>query len=152
MRVQDSGDSDPYGLYTYLVEELKAFELAYIHFIEPRVKGNTDREEVNDTIEPFTKLLKGTKTVVITAGGFIDHSGKTNDGPKTITDGAADMVAYGRWALANPDMLKRFKLQAPLNRYDRDTFYVPGPKGYTDYPFLEETEHGSKYYEIEAEV
>ena len=55
-------------------------------------------------------------------------------------------IAIGRWGLANPDMLKRFKLGAPLNKYDRDTFYVPGEKGYTDYPLLEDTEHGAEFF------
>jgi 2,4-dienoyl-CoA reductase-like NADH-dependent reductase (Old Yellow Enzyme family) len=54
-------------------------------------------------------------------------------------------VAMGRWALANPDLLKRWKLGAPLNKYDRSTFYVPGPKGYIDYPVLEDTEEGKEF-------
>jgi hypothetical protein len=54
-------------------------------------------------------------------------------------------VAMGRWALANPDLLSRWKLGAPLNKYDRATFYAPGPEGYIDYPFLEDTEEGKEY-------
>jgi 12-oxophytodienoic acid reductase len=52
----------------------------------------------------------------------------------------------GRWALANPDLLKRWKLNAPLNMYDRDTFYTPSMEGYIDYPFLQDTEHADKYF------
>lgn len=63
-----------------------------------------------------------------------------------LTNSSLPQVCYGRWALANPDFLKRMKLDAPLNKYDRDTFYVPGLKGYTDYPHLEDTEHADKYY------
>jgi 2,4-dienoyl-CoA reductase-like NADH-dependent reductase (Old Yellow Enzyme family) len=55
-------------------------------------------------------------------------------------------IAMGRWALANPDLLERFKLGAPLNKYDRPTFYVLGPQGYTDYPFLKDTEDGTQYF------
>ena len=50
----------------------------------------------------------------------------------------ANLVAYGRLFLANPDLPKRFEVDAPLNKYNRETFYTPDPVvGYTDYPFLE---------------
>ena len=55
-------------------------------------------------------------------------------------------VAMGRWALANPDLLLRWKLDAPLNKYDRPTFYAPGEKGYIDYPFLKDTEEGKAFF------
>ncbi|RVW77886.1 12-oxophytodienoate reductase 1 [Vitis vinifera] len=62
------------------------------------------------------------------------------DGNRAVAQNHADLVAYGRWFLANPDLPKRFSLNAPLNKYDRDTFYVPEPViGYTDYPFLEDS-------------
>lgn len=51
-----------------------------------------------------------------------------------------DLVAYGRPYIANPDLPKRFELDAPLNKYDRNTFYSQDQvKGYTDYPFLDES-------------
>ena len=57
-----------------------------------------------------------------------------------MAEGCADLVAYGRIFLANPDLPKRFELDAPLNKYNRDTFYISDPVvGYTDYPFLETT-------------
>lgn len=55
-------------------------------------------------------------------------------------------IAMGRWALANPDLLRRFKLDAPLNKYDRDTFYTPGEKGYTDYPLLQHAPGGAQFF------
>ena len=58
----------------------------------------------------------------------------------------AVQITMGRWALANPDLLARFKLQAPLNKYDRDTFYVLGPGGYIDYPFLKDTDEGKSLF------
>ncbi|KAL5708657.1 12-oxophytodienoate reductase [Ranunculus cassubicifolius] len=60
------------------------------------------------------------------------------DGNKAIAEEYVDLVAYGRHFLANPDLPKRFELDAPLNKYDRNTFYIPDPVvGYVDYPFLE---------------
>jgi 2,4-dienoyl-CoA reductase-like NADH-dependent reductase (Old Yellow Enzyme family) len=55
-------------------------------------------------------------------------------------------VAIGRLALSNPDLLKRWKLDAPLNNYDRSTFYTPGPVGYIDYPFLQDTPAGKEFF------
>ncbi|CDP21815.1 unnamed protein product, partial [Coffea canephora] len=57
---------------------------------------------------------------------------------KAVVENRADLIAYGRIFLANPDLPKRFELNAPLNTYNRATFYIPDPVvGYTDYPFLE---------------
>ena len=61
-------------------------------------------------------------------------------GSKMVGDGRTDIVAYGRLFISNPDLPKRFELNAPLNKYDRFTFYTPDPVvGYTDYPFLDQT-------------
>jgi 2,4-dienoyl-CoA reductase-like NADH-dependent reductase (Old Yellow Enzyme family) len=61
-------------------------------------------------------------------------------GAEAVGNGDADAVAYGRFFLANPDMVHRFALDAPLNKYDRNTFYSWGLEGYTDYPTLEQLE------------
>jgi 12-oxophytodienoic acid reductase len=67
------------------------------------------------------------------AGGY-----DRQDGINAIAENRADVVAYGRLFLANPDLPKRFALNAPLNKYNRETFYSSDPVlGYTDYPFLE---------------
>ena len=75
------------------------------------------------------KIFNG---AVITAGGYNRESGN-----EAIEAGIADLVAYGRFAIANPDLPQRFKLNAELNPYDRSTFYGGDEKGYTDYPALE---------------
>ena len=69
----------------------------------------------------------------IAAGGF-----KRENGIEAIESKHADLVAYGRLFLANPDLPLRYAREdAPLNKYDRDTFYTPDQTvGYTDYPFL----------------
>ena len=55
-----------------------------------------------------------------------------------VREGYTDLVAYGQLFLANPDLPRRFELSAPLNDYDRMTFYTSDPVGgYTDYPFLD---------------
>ena len=59
--------------------------------------------------------------------------------------GHCDLVCYGRHYLANPDLPRRFQLGAPLNKYDRSTFYTQGSEGYTDYPALDEYEEGKAF-------
>jgi N-ethylmaleimide reductase len=53
-----------------------------------------------------------------------------------IAAGEADLVAFGKMFLANPDLPKRFETGAELNEWNMDTFYTPGPEGYIDYPAL----------------
>ena len=68
-------------------------------------------------------------------GGFDGESGN-----RVIEEGKADLVAYGKLFISNPDLPHRFETQAPLAEWDQKTFYTPGEKGYTDYPVLEEAE------------
>jgi 12-oxophytodienoic acid reductase len=70
----------------------------------------------------------------IAAGGY-----DREEGNKVVAEGYTDLIAYGRHFLANLDLPKRFKLYAPLNKYDRSTFYTQDPiVGYTYYPFMED--------------
>jgi 2,4-dienoyl-CoA reductase-like NADH-dependent reductase (Old Yellow Enzyme family) len=78
--------------------------------------------------------------VFIASGGYVPQ-----DAADAIGSGSADLVAFGRRYLANPDFVKRIKLGAPLNEYDRSTFYTQGAEGYIDYPFLEDTEWGREH-------
>lgn len=134
----DATDSHPYALTTYLLEELNKFDLAYVHLVEPRIAGVVERE-TSDSIAPFRQVYKGT---VIAAGGF---TGAT--GGEAVASGHCDLVCYGRHFIANPDLPRRFQLGAPLNKYDRNTFYTQGEEGYTDYPSLEDTAEGKAFLE-----
>jgi N-ethylmaleimide reductase len=67
--------------------------------------------------------------VIIAAGGFDRASAQS-----IIAEGTADLVAFGRDFIANPDLPERLRLALPLNAYDRDTFYGGTEVGYTDYP------------------
>ncbi|CAI5531752.1 unnamed protein product [Closterium sp. Naga37s-1] len=127
----DATDSDPVATYVGMVEAVNGMGLAYVHFIDARVRGNDDIETVKETLEPFRKAFKGP---FIAAGGY-----KRESGMAAIESGAADLITYGRLFLANPDLPRRFELNAPLNPYDRSTFFIPDQvKGYIDYPFLDE--------------
>ncbi|KAK4538506.1 hypothetical protein CDCA_CDCA18G4531 [Cyanidium caldarium] len=124
-------DSDRPALYRYVVSQLNGYGLAYVHLIEPRIKGNIDSESNSElTVSFFRPLFHGT---IITAGGY-----KRDDGEQCLRRGEADLVAYGRLFLANPDLPKRFSAGLALNHYDRSTFYGGSEKGYTDYPFVDD--------------
>jgi N-ethylmaleimide reductase len=68
-------------------------------------------------------------------GAFILNGGyDAETGAAALKAGEADAIAYGKWFLANPDLVERFRAGAPLNQPDVKTFYTDGAKGYTDYP------------------
>ena len=128
----ESGDSDPEALGLYLVESLNNYGILYCHVVEPRMKTVALIRETPHSLVPLRKAFKGT---FIAAGGY-----NREDGNKAVAENRTDLVAYGRHFLANPDLPKRFELNAVLNKYNRETFYLSDPvKGYTDYPFLETT-------------
>ncbi|KAI5079626.1 hypothetical protein GOP47_0005105 [Adiantum capillus-veneris] len=130
----ESADSNPEALAVYMATALSKYHILYVHYIEPRVKGSFIEVHTHDTLASARKAFKGAFMV---AGGHTRESGD-----EVIESDASDLVAYGRWFLANPDLPRRFLLNAPLNNYIRETFYIQHPvKGYTDYPFLEEMEH-----------
>ena len=130
----DSGDSNPEALGLYMAEALNKYGILYLHGVEPRMKlAVGDKFEVPYSLLPMRKAFNRT---FIATGGY-----DREEGMKAIAENRADLVAYGRLFLANPDLPKRFELDAPLNKYNRETFYTSDPVvGYTDYPFLEDTE------------
>jgi len=126
----ESSDSDPEALGLYLAEALNKYNILYAHYVEPRLVNSFDPVATNKSLFPIRKAFKGSFLV---AGGY-----GREDGNEAIASGKADLVVYGRIFLANPDLPRRFELNAPLNKYDRNTFYSSDPVvGYTDYPFLE---------------
>ncbi|KAF6139688.1 hypothetical protein GIB67_002493 [Kingdonia uniflora] len=87
------------------------------------------KDEISQIVQDFRLAARNT----IEAGGY-----GRKDGIKAVSDNHTDLISYGRWFLANPDLPKRFELNAPPNKYDRNTFYTSDSDiGYVDYPFLE---------------
>lgn len=126
----ETGDSNPEALGLYMAEALNKYGIVYLHVIEPRMVRIGDRLETPHSLLPMRKTFKGS---FIVAGGY-----NRTEGNRAIAESNADLVAFGRLFLANPDLPRRFELDAPLNKYNRSTFYIPDPIiGYTDYPFLD---------------
>lgn len=121
-------DSNPQKAFGYAAAQLDAMRVAYLHVVEPRIKGT----ELIAEAEPIAaKHLRGIfRGALIVAGGFDRASAEA-----ILTAGDADAVAFGRSFIANPDLPERLRLGLPLNRYDRATFYGGDARGYTDYPF-----------------
>ncbi len=117
----DMGDSDRLATFTYVARELGKRGLAFICAREAR------RE---DSIGPRLKEAFG--GVYIVNEGFNKASAE-----QALKDGVADAVAFGKSIIANPDLVERFKANAPLNEWNVSTFYAPGPEGYVDYPALQ---------------
>jgi N-ethylmaleimide reductase len=112
--------------YAYLARALNATGLFHIHLIDHSAQGAPAvPQSIKDT---FRKEFKG----VLILSGHYDAARAEND----LDTRKADLIAVGRPLLADPDLVKRWKTGAPLNPPDRDTFYTPGAKGYTDYPVL----------------
>ncbi|NMG05547.1 alkene reductase [Brasilonema sp. UFV-L1] len=122
------GDSNPQETFGYAINALNRFGLAYLHLQEPNEVDLASRDVMHPITPYYRKIYKGT---LITNGGY-DHP----KGDSILKNGDADLVSFGRLFLANPDLPKRFELNASLNEPDVKTFYGAGEKGYTDYPFL----------------
>lgn len=138
-------DSNLNALFDYVVDALNRFNLAYLHLVEPRIttealnrwkKTNDSNDKEELTSGHFRSIFRGT---IISAGGYDRELGNA-----TIAAGDADLIAYGRLFISNPDLPARFAIDAPLNEYDRSTFYGGGVEGYTDYPSLELQTAGKK--------
>lgn len=116
------GDSDPKATFGYVARELGKRGVAFICARE---------HQGADPIGPYLKQAFG--------GPFIANEGFTRETAEAaLASGAADAVAFGQLFIANPDLVERFRCNAPLNAPKPETFYAQGPGGYTDYPFLSE--------------
>lgn len=132
----DMRDSDPLALFTHVIDELNRRGLAYLHLIEPRSSEASSTGQLNhDAPDAGAHFRRHFHGPVLAAGGFDQESAV-----RAVEAGIADAVAFGRQFIANPDLPARLRFGAPLNPYDRTTFYGGTEIGYIDYPALEAAE------------
>jgi N-ethylmaleimide reductase len=124
----DMSDSNPEATFTHAVELLSTIGIGYIHF-RRGTKADERHGRKPVPIANFRQLFTGS---IIINDQFNRESAEA-----VIEDDVADLVSFGTLFLANPDLPKRFELNAPLNKPDSATFYSGGEKGYIDYPALE---------------
>jgi len=134
----DIADSDPQALLNYVAEHLSGKGLAYLHIIEGDTSGLS--------VPPFDyKNLKRLFGGVVIANNGFDKP-RAN---KAIADGRADLIAFGKPFIANPDLVIRLFLDAPLMSVNRETLYGGSEEGYTDYPMLRAVAPHACYHDTE---
>ena len=128
----DVVDADPQPLFDYEVRQLARFGLAYVHIIEGATGGP---RELADRPFDYAAL----KAAYRAAGGqgawMVNNGYDLSLANQAVADGA-DLVAFGRPFIANPDLVERLKRGGPFNEGNRATYYGGGEAGYTDYPAL----------------
>lgn len=124
-------DSDPQALFEHLVTQLDPIGLAYVHLIQGETGGPRYPE---DAARPFDyAALKA----CFNGCWMLNNGYGPEDAPQALTAGEADLIAFGRPYISNPDLVRRLREGAPLTPPNPDTFYGGGAEGYTDYPTLE---------------
>jgi N-ethylmaleimide reductase len=126
----DISDSNPQPLFEHIVDRLNALKLVYLHVIEGATGGPRDFAPFD-----YRSLRKRFKGAYIANNGY-----DFNLANKALAANEADLIAFGKLFISNPDLVERFKRGAPLNEFDKATFYGGGAKGYTDYPALGQAE------------
>ena len=122
----DVSDSNPQPLFDHIVDQINALKLIYIHVIEGATGGPRDNAPFD--YDSLRKRFSGT---------YIANNGYNFKLATEVLDkNKADLIAFGKPFISNPDLVERLKLGAPLNDFDKATFYGGGAKGYTDYPVL----------------
>lgn len=119
-------ESDPASVFFPLVRELSRFGLAYVHVVEGHTQG--PREFHGLDFEALRKTFDG---------AWMVNNGYTREmAIEALRAGRADLVAFGRPYIANPDLVERFRTNALLNEVDWDHTFGGDARGYTDYPAL----------------
>jgi N-ethylmaleimide reductase len=119
-------DSDTRVLYDFVIGALSGYQLAYLHLRESQGDLSAIPNMVMNVSGHYRTVYRGT---LITNTGYDRERGNA-----VIRNGHADLVAYGALYIANPDLVERFRMDAPLAQADQNTFYQGGAKGYVDYP------------------
>ncbi len=121
-------DEETIPTFDYIVEKLNRYDLAYLHLSEPFTDVSALPHAETQIARRYRPKYQGN---LIINGGF-----DRDKGNQFLKEGLADAVAFGKPYVSNPDLVARFTENASLAEWDKDTFYTPGPKGYTDYSSL----------------
>jgi N-ethylmaleimide reductase len=121
---------NPVEQFTLLINELNKMPLAYIHIMNVPFPADKFPHYPTNSVETFGKLTQHT---VIANCGYTKETGEVE-----LEKGIAKLISFGALFLANPDLPKRFEINAELNQPDRATMYGGKDQGYIDYAFLEQ--------------
>lgn len=123
-------DEQTIPTFDYIIKRLNDYDLSYVHLSQPFTDVSKIPYLVTDIAKYYRPLYHGTL--------MINSNYDQDKGNKVIEDGEADLVSFGKLFISNPDLPERFEKNEPLAEWDEATFYVPGEKGYTDYPAYQE--------------
>jgi N-ethylmaleimide reductase len=128
----DVHDQNPQPLFEYVVKQLATLNLAYIHVVEGATGGPRELED-----RPFDyEALKAAYRRAGGKGAWMVNNGYDKPLAEEALKEGDDLVAFGKPFISNPDLVRRLREGAPLNPWDKNTFYGGGAKGYIDYPAL----------------
>lgn len=130
----DASDPDPQPLFEHVVRALGPLNLAYLHLIEGATGAARDYVQGNKAFD-YAAMRAQYRAAGGTGAWMVNNGYDRNLAQDALTQDA-DLVAFGRLFIANPDLPRRLREGAPLNAPDRATFYGGADKGYTDYPAL----------------
>jgi len=133
----ESYDSNPQALFTHVVEGLAKYDLAYIHVVEGQTGGERDYRQGDNPSFDYKALRAAYEKAGGKAAWMVNNGYNRDMAIETVENGTADLVAFGKPFISNPDLVERLKKNLPLNTPDQSTFYGGGAKGYIDYPALE---------------
>ena len=129
----DASDPDPQPVFDYVAEGLGRYDLAYVHVIEGQTGGDRAYRQGEAAFD-----YDAFKAAYRNAGGkgawMLNNGYDKALAEAAVAEGRADLVAFGKPFIANPDLVRRFREGLPLNTPDKATFYGGGANGYIDYP------------------
>jgi N-ethylmaleimide reductase len=124
-------DSDAQSLFNHVVEQLAPLRLAYLHLIEGQTGGARDNVPFD-----YAQLRERFKRRHPSGAWMVNNGYSRTMAMQAVASGSADLVAFGRPFISNPDLVERLRLDAPLAALNPKTLYGGGAEGYTDYPAL----------------
>ena len=135
-RFMGMGDDTPEATFGYIVRRLNDWNLAYLHLVEPAMVGTVKDENFDPRWDAIINQLRNEyRGVLMLAGGYNAETAEA-----AIANGRADMIAFGRPFIANPDLPVRLRNGIALNDADSSTFFGGAAEGYIDYPALSQAD------------
>lgn len=131
----DASDPEPQPLFEHVVRGLARHALSYIHVIEGATGGPREHQQ-GDAPFDYAAFKQAYRQAGGKAAWMVNNGYDKALAEQAIASGAADLVAFGKPFISNPDLVERLRQGAPLNEWDSSTFYGGGERGYTDYPAL----------------
>ena len=133
----ESYDSNPQALFTHVVKGLARYDLAYIHVVEGQTGGERDYRQGDNPSFDYKALRAAYEEAGGKAAWMVNNGYNRDMAIESVENGTADLVAFGKPFISNPDLVERLEKNLPLNTPDQSTFYGGTAKGYVDYPVLE---------------